>query len=88
VTETETFLDRIRFFGLILTRLDESISEVVGSFNREKVPGDERYWSEVSAAIAILYPGLICAQKVLKDSTFKPLCVSYLLLCLYCESHN
>lgn len=88
VKETETSPHLIRLCGLILTRLHESISEVISAFNRKKAEGDGRYWSEVSAGIAILYPGLVYALKGLKESTFQPLCVSFLLFYSDCESHS
>jgi len=85
---TETLHHLVRLCSLILIRLDESIFEVVSAFNRKKTEGDERYWSEASAAVAILYPGLVLALKALKESKFQPLCVSCLLFYSDYEPHS
>lgn len=77
----ETLPSTIRLLSLVLTRLDESISEVVNGFNKERLPDDERYWAEVSASLAILYPGLLNAREGLKCLAIKPICVSF-LFCL------
>jgi hypothetical protein len=82
VQEVESSSNSILLFNLIVTRLDESITEVVDGFNKDKEPGDERYWSELSASLAILYFGLLEAQEGLKNHTIRPICVSYFLRCL------
>jgi hypothetical protein len=78
VNEAETFTDRLRLLNISLERLDESITKVVDGFNK-KVPDNDRYWSEVSASLAILYFGLQHAQEGLKDCSIKPIWVGYFI---------
>jgi len=82
VQEGESSSNSILLFNLVVTRLDESISEIVDGFNKDKELGDERYWSELSASLAIIYFGLLEAQGGLKNHTIRPICVSYFLCCL------
>jgi hypothetical protein len=77
LNEADTFVDNFCLLNIILIRLHESIHEVVSSFSKEKVPGDERYWLEVSASCGILYFGLLHAQERIKDGSIQPFCVSY-----------
>ncbi|PMD47650.1 hypothetical protein L207DRAFT_628262 [Hyaloscypha variabilis F] len=74
VQEAQSFTNSIRLFNLIFTRLDEIISEVVNGFKKEKELGDERYWSELSVSLAILYFGLLHAQGGFKDHPDRPIC--------------
>ncbi|KAE9363766.1 hypothetical protein N431DRAFT_564359 [Stipitochalara longipes BDJ] len=71
--EAGCFSARIHLFDLFLTRLDESVAEVVRGFNQD-VQGDRRYWSEASSALAILHHGLLFTQKGLESHSIKPLC--------------
>lgn len=72
----ETFLDDICLFNLLLAWLDESIFEVENGFNKAKVLNDERYWTELSTALAIISFGLLHAQEGLNNHTIMPFCVS------------
>ncbi|KAH8794864.1 hypothetical protein BGZ57DRAFT_867744 [Hyaloscypha finlandica] len=74
VQEAESSSNSILLFNLIVTRLDESITEIVDGFNKDKEPGDERYWSELSASLAILYFGLLEAQEGLKNHSIRRFC--------------
>jgi hypothetical protein len=72
----ETSLDDLCLFNLLLTSLEKSIFEVENGFNKAKVQNDERYWTELSAALAILSFGLLHAQEGLNNHTIMPSCVS------------
>ena len=72
----EIFPDDIYLFNLLLTSLDKSIFEVENGFNKAKVLKDERYWTELSAALAIISFGLLHAQEGLNNHTIMPSCVS------------
>jgi hypothetical protein len=72
----ETSLDDICLFTLLLTWLDKIIFEVENGFNKAKVLNDERYWTELSAALAIIFFGLLHAQEGLNNHTSVPIYVS------------
>ncbi|KAN0104754.1 hypothetical protein V8E51_010499 [Hyaloscypha variabilis] len=74
VQEAQSFTNGIRLFNLLFTRLDEIISEVVNGFKKEKELGDEKYWTELSVSLAILYFGLLHAQEGFKDHPDRPIC--------------
>jgi hypothetical protein len=69
-----------QLMNFVLTRLSESISEVVDGFNKGHAQDDKRYWYEAATALAILYYGLYQAQEVLEDPATQPICVSYVLI--------
>jgi hypothetical protein len=68
----ETSLYDLCLFNLLLTSLDKSIFEVENGFNKVKVLNDERYWTELSAALAIISFGLLHAQEGLNNHTIMP----------------
>jgi hypothetical protein len=69
-----------QLMNFVLTRLSESIFEVLDGFNKGHEQDDKRYWSEAAIALAILYYGLQHAQEVLEDPDTQPICVSYFLI--------
>lgn len=75
-----------QLMNFVLTRLSESISEVVDGFNKEHAQDDKIYWSEAAIALAILIYGLRHTQEVLEDPNTQPICVSYFLI--YHKIHN
>ena len=77
--EAKSSYNGIHLFNLAVTRLDESISNIMNGFKKEKEFGDESYWSELSASLAILYFGLLEALEGLKSHNIRPICVSYFL---------
>jgi hypothetical protein len=81
-----SFRNGIQFISFVLSRINESISEVVDGFNKDHGRDDKIYWSEAATAVAILYYGLYQAQEVLEDPVTQPLCVSYFLV--YHKFHN
>jgi len=76
----ESFSNWKQLMSFVLTRLSQSIFEVVDGFNKGHEQDDKRYWSEAAIALAILYYGLQHAQEVLEDPDTQPICVSYFLI--------
>jgi hypothetical protein len=76
VQEAESSYNGIHLFNLVVTQLDEIISDIVNGFNKGKELGDERYWSELSASVAIIYFGLLEVQERCKSHIIQPICVS------------
>lgn len=81
----ESFSNWKQLMNFVLTRLSESISEVVDGFNKGHAQDDKPYWSDAAIALSILLYGLRHAQEVLEDPTTQPICNDPQLVCLLVE---